>query len=732
MSIFSVQSDLIESIIDSYLSPNDKNMHKIFMPLSQYPKIYGLKVNNIYNEIIAENIISFNLEFVVEDENQYDIEISIGEVNLKLIKNIGDKRGKVHYLERQIASLPIQKHFTICMRIVNNELYLAVNEKRLFSLRENATDFEVKWLSIKVHSTSISLLSQQFYDETWNLKVKEFGYLNSNVSNEIYNTSPKYVLLWEHRSKEFYHTLLIACELINKKANISSDLEKKIFSFADLVFKMLTAWPKWRPSSYTALGEGTWETNNWCNGYIPGAYALASKILQKENFDDFFTKGLDWLVDKRNVQDIRIIEKFPPTSHWINRSTNHGIVILSTILVGACVLDVFDDERAQLLYEDIKDIINTAFIDGSYLESISYFQFVILELIPLFHKLSKLNSMSYAEIANKEFSSLKSSVSFINAVCNHSTGRFFAAYGDCSSGHKWFTTVLLFFIQITDEDYPFYFHFSPNHNELYSLFLLNFDGYSQKIKDYSVDRISYCLFDRNQFLQIKHSNTCSDKSFYLWINGSKLHKTHNKDNDLGSFYLDDNKGSIFVKKQGLDIRNHNVVSIKELLINDTAVSAEDLDINEYKLPRNINGNITKLIENNDLYVFKHETYSYFIYRDSPLIKEHIRYYVILKESKFNLIIVDKIVSPNQIIPEAKFHLNLHESFYRNEVDGSLGNHSILISSIGDNIELIDGCISNTSSDFSNNHCLITFIRCINSSIKEADIITILREHSIID
>ena len=732
MSIFSVQSDLIESIIDSYLSPNDKNMHKIFMPLSQYPKIYGLKVNNIYNEIIVENIISFNLEFVVEDENQYDIEISIGEVNLKLIKNIGDKRGKVYYLERQIASLPIQKHFTICMRIVNNELYLAINERRLFSLRENVTDFEIKWLFIKVHSTSISLLSQQFYDETWNLKVKEFGYLNNTVSNEIYNTSPKYVLLWEHRSKELYHALLIACELINKKANISSDLEKKIFSFADLVFKILTAWPKWRPSSYTSLGEGTWETNNWCNGYIPGAYALASKILQKESFDDFFTKGIDWLVDKRNVQDIRMIEKFPPVVHWVNRSTNHGIVILSTILVGACVLGVFKNEKVDLLYNDLKEIIAKSFADGSYLESVSYFQFVALELIPLFHYLSKLTSLTLAELGDSEFKELSSSLIFINAVTNQNTGKYFAVYGDCEPNPKWFVSVLKFVIQLngTEGKLDFDFDTSNGKNELYYQFM----NYENRVVK-RTDRVKsihtqYHIFEINGFTCIKHYNL--ENNFYLWINGSKLHKTHNKDNDLGSFYLDDSKGNLFIKKQGLDIRNHNVVLIKELLINDIVVSAEDLDINEYKLPRNINGNIAKLIENNDLYVFKHETYSYFIYRDSPLIKEHIRYYVILKESKFNLIIVDKIVSPNQIIPEAKFHLNLHESFYRNEVDGSLGNHSILISSIGDNIELIDGCISNTSSDFSNNHCLITFIRCINSSIKEADIITILREHSIID
>lgn len=722
----SINYNVIERIIDSYISPSDKDLHKIFMPLSQYPKIYGLSVSSLYKELIAENASSFNLEFIVEDDNQYDIDLLIGKFNIKLIKNIKDKRGRVYYLDKQIASLPIQNHFTICMRIMESKLYFAINERRLFCLKEDISNFELEFLSIKVKNKKIFLLSHQMYDMDYKLQVKEFGYLNNTVTKEIYNTSPKYVLLWEHRAKELYHALLLAHDLTSNKLKINDKLEKKIYFFANLVFKMLTAWPKWRPSSYTALGEGSWETNNWCNGYMPGAYALASKILREENFNDFFYKGLNWLVDKRNVQDISITEKFPPPSHWINRSTNHGIVILSTILVGACILDIFDDERVQILYEDLKEVINIAFTDGSYLESVSYFQFVILELIPLFHHLSKLNSISYADIANKDFSSLKKSIAFINAVCNHSTGRFFATYGDCSPSYKWFSTVLLFFIQISDGVHPFQFNFSQDDDELYSLFLLPFDNTPQQLKLCSDSLISYTIFSRNHFLQLKHLNQLNDNKFYLWINGSKLHKTHNKDNDLGSFYLDDNKGSIFVKEQGVDIRNHNVVTVKDFLIDGEIISANEINIQEYSYPRNVNGNIEIFKEDKELYVFKHKTHSYFKYNGIPLIEEHIRFYVILKESDFNLIIVDKVISSHKILCEARFHISSDLDFYRDKDDGSLVSHRVKVNSIGHAIELRNSCILNTSSEFSEVNILITSIRSKDSTVNKEDIKSIIR------
>lgn len=720
----SINYNLIERIMDSYISPSDKDLHKIFMPLSQYPKIYGLSISLLYKEVIAENASSFNLEFIVEDDNQYDIDLLIGKFNIKLIKNIKDKRGRVYYLDEQIASLPVQNHFTICMRIIESKLYLAINERRLFCLKEGTSNFELEFLSIKLKNKKIFLLSHQIYDMDYKLQVKEFGYLNNTVTKEIYNTSPKYVLLWEHRAKELYHALLLAHDLISNKLKINDKLEKKIYFFADLVFKMLTAWPKWRPSSYTALGEGGWETNNWCNGYIPGAYALASKILRKENFDDFFTKGLNWLVDKRNVQDIKMIEKFPPVIHWVNRSTNHGIVILSTILVGACVLGVFEDKRVELIYNDIKDIISKAFIDGSYLESVSYFQFVILELIPLFYHLSKLRSLTFAELAAKDFKELSSSLMYINSVTNHSTSKYFAVYGDCEPNHKWFASVLLFVTQLTGEEEPLSFEFdmSNGRNELYYQFV-KFDNECNK-ETYETINIQHKFFENNSFIWVKHHNL--KQKFYIWINGSKLHKTHNKDNDLGSFYLDDNQGSIFVKKQGLDIRNHNVVTIKEIMIDDEIVSANDLDIQEYSSPRNVNGNIEIFKENNDLYVFKHNSYSYFKYNDMPLIEEHIRFYVILKGSDFNLIIVDKVISSHKILCEARFHISSDLEFYRDKYDGGLVSHRVKVNSIGHAIELRNSCILNTNSEFSEVNMLITSIRSKDSTTNEEDVKSIIK------
>ena len=90
-----IKKSFIESVIDSYLAATDKNLHKIFMPISQYPEIYGLTIKDSFSELTSTDILALHLEFSVDNMNEFGVEISAGVLALNLYKSSSDKRSKL-------------------------------------------------------------------------------------------------------------------------------------------------------------------------------------------------------------------------------------------------------------------------------------------------------------------------------------------------------------------------------------------------------------------------------------------------------------------------------------------------------------------------------------------------------------------------------------------------------------------------------------------------------------
>ena len=240
--------------------------------------------------------------------------------------------------------------------------------------------------------------------------------------------------------------------------------------------------------------------------------------------------------------------------------------------------------------------------------------------------------------------------------------------------------------------------------------------------------IEYQVFTQNQFVGLKHQN--NNESYYIWMNGSKLHKTHNKDNDLGSFYLSDHLGEVFVKNKGIDIRNHNVVTINELLQKGNPISVTEADINEYRLPRGINGQVELVLNNEEAYVFKHNAMSYFEFSEVNLVQNHTRYFVFLKRRGFNFVIVDKIISTYKTKCEARFHVHSSIKLDSNVVDNSLVCGSLRVSSLGGSLEVTGNVILNITNTHEEVSRIVTFIKSSKSSVQPRYIESLLYSLSI--
>lgn len=99
------------------------------------------------------------------------------------------------------------------------------------------------------------------------------------------------------------------------------------------------------------------------------------------------------------------------------------------------------------------------------------------------------------------------------------------------------------------------------------------------------------------------------------------------------------------------------MTVTELLHEGLPISVNEADIDEYRLPRGINGQIELILNNEEVYVFKDTAISYFKFSDISLIQNHTRFFVVFKKEEFNLVILDKIVSPVKLKCEARFHMH---------------------------------------------------------------------------
>ncbi len=398
-------------------------------------------------------------------------------------------------------------------------------------------------------------------------------------------SSPTFVRAWEERARRLWHLSLlihISLEALERYPELQpdpADAAEELRQTAALLFLGLSHFSAWRPSAADAPTAGPWERGNWANGFLLGAFGVLARTSGvapgQEQADQALKMGASWLqlpTDGKFTQN-----HFPSEKHWSRRSTNHGIVIVASALVGLIMLESADrtggiscslKELSQVFWS----LLSSSFNEGVYPEGYKYAQFSLQEAIVYImvdFNASRLDWISYRQ---KKLAGLDAVPTFFALGGDRLSSGPFANWGD-SPESPWKQSVLHFLRSLSgaDASYLDFLLLPPK-----GAFLATSQAKAEVVKSEPM-LAATCLLPREnaaeEELPSRRLLIASERGLAaircrqgsqettLWILASKIHLTHNKDHDVGSFVLAQDGKTIFGELPGRGADRHSTLAI---------------------------------------------------------------------------------------------------------------------------------------------------------------------------
>ncbi|MGW9328808.1 hypothetical protein [Bosea sp. NPDC055594] len=329
---------------------------------------------------------------------------------------------------------------------------------------------------------------------------------------------------WERRSNAIYGTLMVIAQLRDigrldpKCAAMARSSERWVRDMRDHIVSA----PYWRPSG--ANPSEPWDFNGWSNGLLPGALGLCCAILDdtpSSAIEAFIMRGASWLVDA----------SFPEAHYWHRRSTNHGIVIYSSFLLGAELLRLNNMDFVRRLDADWHAIMADTAADGSYSEGLHYLVFAFDHALPLIWLKAQQPGWSL-----RHYPDGMNYFRLLPDYLNHATsatGVPFANFGDEflesweNSGVSRMTSALAgrpLAHHVPTGPFPLSYH-APIDYCLSTSIASPIDGYRST------------LFDKRRMAAVDYYRN-GKKTSGLFVFGSKRHLTHSRNHDCCGFVLE--------------------------------------------------------------------------------------------------------------------------------------------------------------------------------------------------
>jgi len=532
-----------------------------FMPTHGYPEIHAFKLNagesinpSINNH---DSVEGYYAEIYFEPEMASELIVHFGccvaECTLREDSSISILIGG-----RELTSISKNGLFNLSVRRIRGIYYFCVNSEEI---REVAPGAGREQFSIACREGKVGVVQLQ------TMGLEGFNYVsfqNCELSRRhvVCGASPQFVLRWERTAQLIYQAALFTAVSLKFHTDDDGILQADVREFSDLMRNALLSWPYWRPSGDYFPQSGAWERNNWSNGYLPGAFGILCGLGNVANGiwrDKFNSHGLQWLIPMVDAKEL-LSTQFPPVSHWLRRSTNHGLVIYSTFMMGALHFFDFGDPVIDRIQDVFHKILRES-LKGGYPEGFSYAQFVLQELIPYL-------VLILAEAKgdkNAVYSELFGDVSELADLFWYGSlddGYLFARFGDCSDA-GWSPGVSRIVNSLPGESRNTLIDMGKITNELPSFFgdaytlLAQVLPINKKIDD-SSPRVAGREFSQIGSAALRGKSK-SGRNYSIWISGSKLHHTHNKDYDFASFYLYVDGSPWAIEESGREAYKHNTI-----------------------------------------------------------------------------------------------------------------------------------------------------------------------------
>ena len=439
---------------------------------------------------------------------------------------------------------------------------------------------------LSIHQGSLGILGYQKWD-LYNV-VYEYPLKITDTSTQYsIGYTNFFVRQWEERARKLWHMAVAirACADL-----VELDTHNKLPDFFILMAKLITSalshFSHWRPSRELTPQAGEWERGNWSNGFLLGAFGLMTGVLK--DFDilhineshlksDAINKGINWLLcsDQNNYTTL----DFPPAKHWIKRSTNHGIVILSSALIGLSEINrtlKIPEFRStyNYLHEQFSILFQTSFQNGVYLEGIRYAQFSLQESIAYLLYLYNQSNMHWKDFCNTNFPVLKEIKHYIETAAYPGSQVPYVNWGDCQI-LPWKISVLYFFDSVDGGTVGSVSSLVYNNGMSVSLLETNDNEIlkTEPLKlptlllpnkqNHTCDKSAQLVNINNEIITYEsYSNNISYPDWKLYIAATRIHLTHNKDHDCGNFFLASHGKLLLGKLPGRALYNHSTVGIK--------------------------------------------------------------------------------------------------------------------------------------------------------------------------
>ncbi|MFT6533887.1 MAG: hypothetical protein ACJASC_003453 [Limimaricola cinnabarinus] len=593
--------------LSSFLEPNStRNFNFPFMPANGFPHIdaFLLKEGETYDPCFFRRpSTGILVEFYSLDDTPFDAKFRIGSFSIDFrSKNTGG--AEVLIGDSQVAPLPRFDLGSISIRTFGNRAFLNLNSHRCIDLGISE-HLDAGDIFVKVAKGSLCLVQFQALHGQ-DIQHVHFSHCEESRRVKVENTSPRWVLLWEKQAQFYYHTSII-CMQLQQVHRISPHLTEDPYSllsrieeFQKLAFDCLMAWSYWRPSASSSPENGQWERNSWANGYIPGAfgilYSCTLSVPIEQVQKKFHLFGTRWLTHL-HIFSAPLFHRFPDHRHWARRSTNHGLVIYFSYLVGASCIRPEGDKWSAHIEKQCLTTLNKSLDDGCYLEGLNYLQFILLELFPYIWTRWQRSGLSWNRFVAGRFPILLR-VKRTMLHASRSDGKLFATFGDCDP-MDWIRTVVLFISSVGDEIPAFdklleADNTSEQEGNEYLLMALCLPQPSYKSE--IPDTVETIIFDKSGMATAQRFSR-EGAGWSLWACGSTLHLTHNVDHDCGSFFYETNGRPWVVENKGRSAFMHNVWLIPGCSLvdkNDVNSCHGTMSKDGHPLPRTNSGTVDSI------------------------------------------------------------------------------------------------------------------------------------------
>ena len=676
-----------KSKFEKILSGNQLGwLESLYMCPPGFPEVEVLEVQSScsidWSQDNEDSTQGARIDFHLPPRSEFSGEIDAGCLNLTVKHQDGILTIESEYFDNVISLKTKQGYFSLTFFSTPfSRVAWLSGAKNQVVLRDWHEPWPVKELMIHINKGTLGIAGSQ----KWSSTTAVYDFPPESPAGKRYqvHSAPYWVREWEERARKLWHisiALRVCSDCLVVDGSIAGKkLPEYITELAKLILSSIHNFSHWRPSSAMTPTDGPWERGNWANGFLLGAFGLMVGLLQDHKLLHINEgslirsgneKGVSWLLRSPRKKHRKL--NFPPVAHWLRRSTNHGIVILASALVGyeelirSLPMPPAKKKRA-LLSEDFWELMNGTFPAGVYPEGVRYEQFSLQEAIAYILYAYRSSGIHWRTFYLQNFGELPAIKACIEAAIYPGSNTPMVSWGDCPI-LPWKRSVLFFLDSIDSDVCPSISEQVVNNGQQVDLLK---DKNDEILKTEPLTLPTLLLPEGSgvppntglsarafgsALASVKAREFSEREDWRLYVTTTPLHLTHNLDHDCASFSWAASGSLLIGEVSGRAAYKHSSVGIKDEMLyeKDNPFTCYGGEENGSLIDRNYTGAVVANYVADSAAVITARATSGVLYRDgSPLITNYRRDFVVLGDSHPIMIIISRGNS-NNVSPYLNF------------------------------------------------------------------------------